>query len=155
MVTKLPNGKLQILIDESDFTLWEVEFSVSMNFSKGKYSFEEARKDFIAKVGTNPLEEEEDDFESDIFLSAEIQYYACDSGFGGNIINDCLVALQDDTPGFDEIDYEYRWTKLDYKNFLDEPFISWALELSSYGEIIYDNGFLIGDDLSLVLNTDD
>jgi len=33
---------------------------------------------------------------------------------------------------------------------MDEPYISWALELSSYGYIKYRNGILIGDCLGLV-----
>ena len=152
MIEKLPNGKLKLPIDESDFTLWEVEFEIFISYDKEDYTFVAARKDFLSKVGTNSLEEEEDDFGAEIYLSTEIQYYACDSGYGGNIINDCLNALRDEAPGFNDIDYEYRWSKLDYKDFLNEPFIDWALELSSYGEIIYKDGFLIGEDLSLVLN---
>jgi hypothetical protein len=151
-IEKLADGKLKIPINESNFTLWEVEFEISMSYDKENYTFEEAQNDFLSKVGTSPIEEEEDSYETEINLSTEIQYYACDSGDGGNIINDCLNALRDDTPGFNDIDYEYRWKKLDYKDFLDEPFIEWALEISSYGEIIHKDGFLIGYDLSLVLN---
>ena len=86
----------------------------------------------------------------EIVLTTEIQYYACDSGHGGNIINDCLNALKEDSPGFSECEYEYRWIKLDYNHFLDETYISWAIELSSYGNIKYNDGILVGDCLGLV-----
>ena len=92
----------------------------------------------------------EEDFELFECLTTEIQYFACDSGHGGNIINDCLNALKEDSPGFGEMDYEYRWNKRDYKDYLDEPYIQWALDISSYGQIKIENEILIGGCLGLV-----
>jgi hypothetical protein len=90
----------------------------------------------------------------DIVLTTEIQYFACDSGHGGNIVNDCINALKEDSPGYGEMEFEYRWNKLEHKNYINEPdmknYIEWALKLSSYGEIIFEDGYLIGDDLSLI-----
>ena len=85
----------------------------------------------------------------DIILTTEIQYFACDSGHGGKI-----NALKEDSPGYSEMEFEYRWNKLDYKDYINEPDlksnIEWALKLSSYDQIIFKDGYLIGDDLSLV-----
>ena len=135
-------------IKSTDFTLWEIEFEISKNYDSDKFSFEEAKKDFSEKIGDVNVEEE--DFELFECLTTEIQYFACDSGHGGNIINDCLNALKEDSPGFGEMDYEYRWNKRDYKDYLDEPYIQWALDISSYGQIKIENEILIGDCLGLV-----
>ena len=137
-------------IKSTDFTLWEIEFEISKYYNRDDYSFEDAKKDFEEKLGVEIIEEDDDEISSEIVLTTEIQYYACDSGHGGNIINDCLNALKEDSPGFSECEYEYRWIKLDYNHFLDEPYISWAIELSSYGNIKYNDGILIGDCLGLV-----
>lgn len=147
---KLKDGKFKLHIDKSDFTLWEIEFEISNNYDREYFTFKEARKDFFEKIGVNPIEEEDDESNSEIFLSTEIQYFACDSGHGGNIINDCLVALKKDSPGYEEMDFEYRWEKLNYKNHLNESYLDWALEISSNGQIILQNEFLIGEDLSLI-----
>ena len=48
------------------------------------------------------------------------------------------------------MDYEYRWNKRDYKDYLDEPYIQWALDISSYGQIKIENEILIGGCLGLV-----
>lgn len=50
----------------------------------------------------------------DIILTTEIQYFVCDSGHGGNIINDCINALKEDSPGYSEMEFEYRWNKLEH-----------------------------------------
>jgi len=42
MIEKLPNGKLKLPIDESDFTLWEVEFEIFISYDKEDYTFEAA-----------------------------------------------------------------------------------------------------------------
>ena len=54
------DGKHEIHIDDSDFTLWEVSFEISKNYEEEEYSFEEAKLDFLEKVGSDALEEEED-----------------------------------------------------------------------------------------------
>ena len=51
---KLSNGKFKIHIDESNFTLWEVEFEFTGIYDRKKFTYEEARKDFIDKIGVNP-----------------------------------------------------------------------------------------------------
>ena len=71
-------------------------------------------------------------------------------GFSLGKLNYCLNALKKDSPGFNEMDYEYRWNKLDYNDYLDEQYISWALDISSYGQIEYKDGILSGDCLLLV-----
>ena len=52
------------------------------------------------------------------------------------------------------MEFEYRWNKLEHKNFMNDPDIKsnieWALKLSSNGAITFEDGYLIGDDLSLV-----
>jgi len=48
------------------------------------------------------------------------------------------------------MDYEYRWNKRDYKDYLDEPYIQWALDISSYDQIKIKDGVLSGDCLGLV-----
>lgn len=151
---KKVDGKYKIHISETNFTLWEVEFEITNSYDREKFSFEDARKDFYDKIALNALEESDDDMLDDIILTTEIQYFACDSGHGGNIINDCINALKEDSPGYGEMEFEYRWNKLEHKNFLNDPdmksYIEWALKLSSYGEITFEDGYLIGDDLSLV-----
>jgi hypothetical protein len=141
----------EINIEKTDFTLWEIEFEISKKYDSNKFSFEEAKKDFYEKIGveaTNISEEEE--FERFEYLTTEIQYFACDSGHGGNIINDCLNALKEDSPGFGETEWEYSWNKRDYKDYLHEPYIQWALDISSYGQIKIKDGVLSGDCLLLV-----
>ena len=148
------DGKYKIHISESNFTLWEVEFVLTNSYDREKFSLEDARKDFYDKIGLNALEDSDDDMLDDIVLTTEIQYFACDSGHGGNIVNDCINALKEDSPGYGEMEFEYRWNKLEHKNYINEPdmknYIEWALKLSSYGEIIFEDGYLIGDDLSLI-----
>lgn len=138
-------------IKSTDFTLWEIEFEITISYDKYKFTLEEAKQDFVTKIGA---EGEHDEILGkafdEIILTTEIQYFACDSGHGGNIINDCLNALREDSPGFNEADYEYRWTKLDYMHYINEPYISWALEISSYGQITYDNEILSGKCLGLI-----
>ena len=34
-------------IKSTDFTLWEIEFEISKNYDSDKFSFEEAKKDFL------------------------------------------------------------------------------------------------------------
>ena len=141
----------KIKIEKTNFTLWEIEFEISKKYDSNKFSFEEAKKDFYEKIGveaTNISEEEE--FERFEYLTTEIQYFACDSGHGGNIINDCLNALKEDSPGFGETEWEYSWNKRDYKDYLHEPYIQWALDISSYGQIKIKDGVLSGDCLLLV-----
>ena len=46
------------------------------------YSFEDAKKDFEEKLGVESLEDDDDEIFSEIVLTTEIQYYACDSGHG-------------------------------------------------------------------------
>lgn len=140
----------EVNIEKTDFTLWEIEFEFTNSYDREKFTFEQARKDFFEKVGVDALEDEDDKLFSEIVLSTEIIYYSCDSGHGSNIINDCLNALKKDSPGFNEMDYEYRWNKLDYNDYLDEQYISWALDISSYGQIEYKDGILSGDCLLLV-----
>jgi hypothetical protein len=77
----------EINIEKTDFTLWEIEFEISKKYDSNKFSFEEAKKDFYEKIGVECGEEQED-FERFEYLTAEIQYFACDCGHGGNIIND-------------------------------------------------------------------
>jgi hypothetical protein len=137
-------------INQTDFTLWEVEFSIVLSYDRDDFTFQEAKEDFKQKVGIEALEEEDDETMPELLLTTEIQYYACDSGHGGNIINDCLIALQEDCPGFDEIDYEYEWRRLDYEEYLNEPYISWALDISSYGDIKINDEILRGECLGLV-----
>lgn len=139
----------EIKIEKTDFTLWEIEFEISNNYDLDNFSFEEAKKDFYEKIGIDAYEEKED-FERFECLTTEIQYFACDCGHGGNIINDCLNALKEDSPGIGEMDYEYSWNKRNYKDYLEEPYISWALEISSYGQIKIKDGILSGDCLLLV-----
>lgn len=148
------DGKYKIHISETNFTLWEVEFEITNSYDRKIFSFEDARKDFYDKIGLNALEESDGDMLDDIILTTEIQYFACDSGHGGNIINDCINALKEDSPGYGEMEFEYRWNKLEHKNFMNDPDIKsnieWALKLSSNGAITFEDGYLIGDDLSLV-----
>ena len=138
----------EVNIEKTDFTLWEIEFEISKKYDSNKFSFEEAKQDFYEKIGVVSVDEE--DFERSEYLTTEIQYFACDCGHGGNIINDCLNALKEDSIGFGEMDYEYRWNKRNYKDYLDEEYISWALDISSYGQIKYKDGILSGDCLLLV-----
>lgn len=148
--TKTADGKYQIHIDDTDFTLWEVAFEISNTYEGGDCSFDEAKLDFLEKVGVEAVEEEEDVDPSNFTLTTEIQYYACDSGHGSNIINDCLEALKEDSPGFNDLDYEYKWNKLDYKTLKSGEEINMALDLSTQKEIEYKDGFLIGGDLSVI-----
>ena len=144
------DGQHQIHIDDSDFTLWEVSFEISKNYEEEEYSFEEAKLDFLEKVGSDALEEEEDIDPSSFILTTEIQYYACDSGHGGNIINDCLLALKEDSPGYNDFDYDYKWNKLNYKDFPSGEEINIALDISTQKEVYFKEGYLIGEDLSIV-----
>ena len=82
----------EVNIEKTDFTLWEIEFEISKKYDSNKFSFEEAKQDFYEKIGVVSVDEE--DFERSEYLTTEIQYFACDCGHGGNIINDCLNALK-------------------------------------------------------------
>ena len=58
-------------------------------------------------------------------IFAEFSYYAFDSGHGGNIVNDCLIAIEEDGVQMDKFpDYEYRWNKIEscpgYTDYLEE-----------------------------------
>ena len=140
----------EINIKNTDFTLWEIKFEFSIYYNSDEFSFEEAKKDFFKKLGTNAQEEKEDMLFEEIFLSTEIVYYACDSGHGSNIITDCINALKEDSPGYNHSEYQYTWNKLDYNDYIDSDEIKWALHLSSNNQISYSKGVLSGDCLLLV-----
>jgi len=143
---------IQLEILKSDFTLWEVEFRIFKSYDRKIFTAKQALKHFKKITGVDPFEFE-DEGEDHINLSVEIQYYACDTGHGGNIINDCLIALKEDSQGImEEADYDYSWTKLDYMNFLNSEEINYALEISSFGDIQYGNKILRGKCLGLVWN---
>ena len=143
---------MQLEILKSDFTLWEVEFRIFKSYDRKSFTNIQALKHFKQITGVDHLEFDDEE-EDHINLSVEIQYFACDSGHGGNIINDCLIALQEDSPSImNEADYEYSWRKLDYLNFLNSEEINYALEVSSFNEIQYKNKILSGNCLGLVWN---
>lgn len=147
---KVVDGKFQIPIGLSDFTLWQVEFDLIASYNRDEYSFEEARLDFIEKHGLEPLNDEDDESNSEIVLYTDVLYYACDSGHGSNIVDDCISALSNDSKDFDSLEYEYKWKKLDWKKYLNDPAITMALEISSGGRIEFKDGMLIGSNLSLI-----
>jgi len=148
--------KLQkIKLSETQLTLWEVEFTVDKSYDKKNYTAEEARKHFKSiadNLEPDEFEENSDKSDEDWYLFATFSYYACDGGHGGNIINDCLVAMSDDGIRFGKVhstdkfdDYEYKWHKLDISH--DQEYI--PMGLSTYGNNLkVEDGFLIGECLS-------
>jgi|TARA_B100001971_G_C17859589_1_gene367658 hypothetical protein len=139
----------KVKLSETKLTLWEVEFTFHQFYDKNDYTPEEAKKHFMSiadNLEPHEFEENSDESDENWYLSTEFCYYACDSGHGGNIINDCLVAMSDDGIQIDQIeDYDYKWNKLDISH--DQEYL--PMGLSTYGnDIKFEDGFLIGECLS-------
>ena len=143
-------GLLEIPISSTNFTLWKVTFSVWKTYERNKFSYDDAYENFESICdGVVPDQFEEDfDEDEDWYFSADFSYYACDSGHGSNIVNDCIASMNDDginESNFDE--WEYRWNQQSIEG--NEDWIPSAL--ASFNENIkFENGKLIGskEDLS-------
>ena len=135
----------KVKLIETKLVLWEVEFTFHQFYDKNSFSPQEAVENFKSITdGLEPydFEENEDDSDDNWYLTTEVSYYACDSGHGANIVNDCLVAMADDGIKLDEIeDYDYQWNKLDIS--INQEYIQMGLSTYS-NEITYEDGFLVG-----------
>jgi len=135
---KLQKAKL----NNTEFTLWEVEFTIYKNYNKKKFTAEQAKEHFLSISDNLEPYDFDDKVEDDFwFLTTDFSYYSCDGGHGGNIINDCLIAISEDGIKIDELDYEYKWKKLDISHH--HEYIPMAL--STYGnDLKIEEEFLIG-----------
>ena len=139
--------KLQkVKLSDTKFTLWEVEFTISKSYDKKTFTAEQARENFMSiSDNLEPFDFEDDSEDDSWYLFTEVCYYACDSGHGANIINDCLTAMSDDGIQMNQLDYEYKWNKLDISH--DHEYIPMAL--STYGnDLKIEEEFLIGECLA-------
>ena len=136
---------IKIDLDSTNFTLWEVSFTVNKSYKREEFSFDDGYENFESICDGIAPDQEDEDFEEDDdwYFSAEFSYYACDSGHGDNIITDCLTAMSDDgikSENFDEI--EHSWRKLDLVH--DAEYIPMALSTYGNDDIKVENGKLIG-----------
>ena len=139
--------KLQkVKLSDTEFTLWEVEFTISKSYDKKTFTAEQAKEHFTSISDNLEPSDFEDDSEDDSwYLFTEVCYYSCDSGHGANIINDCLIAMSDDGIQMNQLDYEYKWNKLDISH--DHEYLPMAL--STYGnDLKIEEEFLIGECLA-------
>lgn len=136
----------KVKLSDTEFTLWGVEFTIYKSYDKKTFTAEQAKEHFISLSDNLEPYDFEDDSEDDYwYLTTDFCYYACDSGHGGNIINDCLNAIFDDGIKMNQLDYEYKWNKLDISH--DHEYIPMAL--STYGnDLKLEEEFLIGECLS-------
>jgi|TARA_A200000113_G_scaffold44327_1_gene35860 hypothetical protein len=144
-------------ISETEYCMWEVEFRLYKSYKNEIFSFKEAENDFNAKIGISWLEHDEEVIDGEFVLSGEFQYYACDSGHGGNIINDCLVAMREDGVDLSLFDdYDYEWSKIDLQSRPEyEENIQMSLSVSSLHDIKYHKPYFIGECLGIILDNCD
>ena len=137
----------KIKLSEANITLWRVTFNISKFYNKNDYTLNKARRHFMSLVDEEGGEDYTEESDDDWYLSTEFSYYACDSGHGGNIINDCLNAIREDGIEMDEFpDYEYQWNKIESSQDYQEHL---SYGLSTYGRgIKIEDDFLLGECLS-------
>jgi hypothetical protein len=140
----------KLKLSDASIVLWEVTFEIAKDYDKKKYTFNEAQEHFCTISdggGQDEFEEDLDDSDESWYFSDEFSYYCCDSGHGGNIINDCLIAISEDGINMDEFDWQYRWRKIDssdqgYHDYLKMGLATYSKNIKLQGDVI------IGENLS-------
>ena len=94
-------------------------------------------------------------------FKAECDYYQCDSGDGGNIVNDSITMMQDEGMNLDELEYTYEWLKLIENGEKIENYQDFELDaaLKTTGDYGYNtkplqikDGYLVGECLSIFID---
>lgn len=102
--------------DKTNLTIWRVSLPLSKSYDKSQYSLSEALSDFHSIIDDeSPTENdiEDDDEDTDWYLSTDPSCNIIDSGDGGNLINDAILVFSETGTDMNVVwDGDYEWNKI-------------------------------------------